>query len=315
MTLTHPRSHRSQRTSVSARTEILIWPFTGRLHDVLGQLINGNASLSVDATDPLSGVRSIEIDVDGRQQVFAQQSATACDACELSTDYMLPSANYATGLHTVAVQVTDYAGNATTQQWSVVVNNAVSLQLPCTDVNQAVNFPIFDSGPSVDGLMRSDIARDCEVPAAQDAATGYRRMDSLTFLYGSCDANATDPSTTDSGCSPPVEVQSWPACERNRAQYDIDPDGTPPPRQDLTIRGVPASFYMDDTPPRLEVYSGSSTIVILGPDRQTEIDFANSLVPVDPNPWLVPNLVPSVPSLLGQLGAPVDGALTGLLAC
>ncbi len=288
---------------------------SGRLHDALGSLLTGDASLSVDATDPLSGVRSIEIDVDGVQQSFTTQPSSPCDACGLSADYMFPSTTYATGPHTVTVKTTNYTGLVATAQWSVVVNSKLSQALACTPPGASVNFPLFDAGILVDGLLRSTIVRDCEAPDPVEVAQGYKPTNSLTFEYGSCDANATDPATQDSGCAVPVEVQVWPACQRNQAEYDMDPEGTPPPHQDLTVRGAPASFFNDDSPPRLEVYTGTSTIVISGPDQQTELDFANSLVPVDPNPWQNPNLLPSVPALLGPLPPPVDGMLTGLLGC
>jgi hypothetical protein len=98
------------------------------------------------------------------------------------------------------------------------------------------------------------------------------REDRVAFTYGLCKSIDGQP------CSPPLEVQVWNGCERNRSSYDasaIRPD------QELTLRGVPAAFFEGWT--RLELYTGTATVVIFSgyPDRQLLVSAAEDLKPVN----------------------------------
>jgi hypothetical protein len=57
-------------------------------------------------------------------------------------------------------------------------------------------FAEYDAGGSVDGIEREAIVTNC----------GKRPF--VTYIYGTCHA------TSDMGCAPPLEVQSWSACHR-----------------------------------------------------------------------------------------------------
>ena len=86
------------------------------------------------------------------------------------------------------------------------------------------------------------------------------RRNFVSFKYGTCDP------TPEAACGAPLEIQIWPACERNRSMYTLtpDPDGpgplsaTPLPRTDLRSRGVPASFFENGH--RLELYTAGMVI-------------------------------------------------------
>ena len=60
---------------------------------------------------------------------------------------------------------------------------------------------------------------------------------------------------------------------------DIDGDGpakaVPYPREDLTVRGVPAAFFDQDS--RLELYTGSVTVVLFGTGRNRLLSAAAAL--------------------------------------
>lgn len=64
------------------------------------------------------------------------------------------------------------------------------------------------------------------------------------FLYGDC------PTV---GCHWPLEVQVWPACVRNRANY-------PGRREPVRVRGVPADWFSGRT--SLELYTDRVTVVL-----------------------------------------------------
>jgi hypothetical protein len=57
-------------------------------------------------------------------------------------------------------------------------------------------FPEYDAGPEVAGIRRSTTVTNC----------GRRPF--VTYVYGTCHA------TSDNGCSPPLQVQTWSACHR-----------------------------------------------------------------------------------------------------
>lgn len=133
------------------------------------------------------------------------------------------------------------------------------------------------------------------------------RADYVSLKYGTCE------SSSESGCPAPLEVQTWPACKRNRAMYqlapDIDGDGpakaVPYPREDLTVRGVPAAFFDQDS--RLELYTGSVTVVLFGTGRNRLLSAAAALHGATEDVTAV-KPARSLPS-------PSAGALQGKLGC
>ena len=60
-------------------------------------------------------------------------------------------------------------------------------------------FTEYDAGPAVAGIGREARVTDC----------GRRPF--VTYIYGTCKASS------DSGCAPPLEVQTWSACHRKRS--------------------------------------------------------------------------------------------------
>jgi hypothetical protein len=90
----------------------------------------------------------------------------------------------------------------------------------------------------------------------------------VSFIYGSCHPRPG------MGCTPPIEIQVWPACERNPAVYDWTPEERA--RIDYTtVRGAPAVVYEDGR--RLEISTGRSTIVIFGPSKEAAFSVASKL--------------------------------------
>jgi hypothetical protein len=146
----------------------------------------------------------------------------------------------------------------------------------------SADFPLFDAGERVDGLPLVALLR------RRDTA------DYVSFVYGDCAAS------DDVGCVPPVEVQVWPACQRNLHLFDSPLPGTPVPER-TTVRGVPAAFLEDGL--RLELQASRSTIVV----------FADS-------GWRVLRVAAALrrsgePASGGALPAPAPGALEGTLGC
>jgi hypothetical protein len=63
----------------------------------------------------------------------------------------------------------------------------------------------------------------------------------VDFTYGTCTAGSGDEGT----CSPPLDIQNWPACGRNAALF-----GMPLPLR-VHVRGAPARHFGDRIEGRL----------------------------------------------------------------
>lgn len=143
--------------------------------------------------------------------------------------------------------------------------------LDCTTPNERPNFDVYSLGQAFEGLPLVHQMRICQ-PARPPNPF---RANFVSYIYGDCDPWAgLDPSypreegaSPDAGCAAPIEVQSWPICERNpqRAlQGETDPLYvlTAQPDEELVIRDAPAAVY--DGGETLEVYAGTTTIAIFG---------------------------------------------------
>lgn len=90
------------------------WPATG-------VVLPGERSVTVSATDAPSGVKSIEIQVDGQREFYDEQSS----GNSMTRTWTYDTADYEPGQHTLKVIVTDQAGNTTTKEKDVVFGEAV----------------------------------------------------------------------------------------------------------------------------------------------------------------------------------------------
>ena len=117
----------------------------------------------------------------------------------------------------------------------------------------------------------------------------------VSFVYGDCVPE------DDAGCAPPAEIQVWPACRRSIALYRAPPPAGPVAERTM-IRGVPAAFLDDGT--RLELQTGSSTVVVFADSRGRAARIARALRPLSESGPPGERLPP-----------PAPGALEGTLDC
>jgi hypothetical protein len=178
--------------------------------------------------------------------------------------------------------------------------------LPCTGIKQPANFETFTAGPSVAGVPLNTVRRRCgdSTPADEPPANF------VNYIYGHCDSSGSD-----TGCAPPLEIQTWPACQRSLGDYSYE--GKPMPYRQLpSIDGaevVEIEFMFE---PRIEVYTKSSTIVIFAenPDlAKAAIAQLGSQEIGQPPATQAEELKDGEP---GQgLGPPSDNAIEGELSC
>lgn len=75
---------------------------------------------------------------------------------------------------------------------------------------------------------------------------------SRSVIYGDCEPGA------DTGCAPPLEVQSWSICRRHPLEIDVIPTSM------RRVRGVPVISYGDG----VEVLTGTTTAVVFANERR-----------------------------------------------
>ena len=148
-------------------------------------------------------------------------------------------------------------------------------------------FPVYSLGPSFQGLPLVAVLRrnDAKIRRRETIEANY-----VSFVYGDCNPEPD-------GCAPPLEVQTWPACTRVPADIDSPPDGR------VVVRGVPGSFFEGGR--RLEVVTGSSTVVIFGSAGRDQLAGAAARL----------RGVNVRLRVTDRLRAPARGALAGTLRC
>jgi hypothetical protein len=156
------------------------------------------------------------------------------------------------------------------------------------------DFSLYAVGQSFEGSALTGITRRVEARTPPDRV----RANFVGYRYGDCVVVSGE------GCPAPLEIQVWPACERNLSSYSLTPAGDPLPSERLTVRGVPAAFFEGGN--RLEVYTGSVSIVMFGQGKPQLLRAANALSAANASASVRAD---------GQLPAPAAGALEGKLAC
>lgn len=129
-----------------------------------------------------------------------------------------------------------------------------------------------------------------DVPNAAHSRILRTHSHVVDFSYGDCAAGAGE----EGGCSPPLDIQNWPACGRNAALF-----GMRLPLR-VHVRGAPAHHFGD----RVEIWTGTTDIVIFG-KHATRV--AGELRSVN---HLGPDIGPD-----GRLPRPAPGAIEGRLHC
>jgi hypothetical protein len=178
--------------------------------------------------------------------------------------------------------------------------------LPCTGAKDPINFEIFSAGPSIAGEPMTDFQRRCggTTPADEPPANF------TSYIYGDCEITESD-----SGCTPPLEIQTWPACERSLPEYSFG--GKPIPHTRLPSRNGAEvqEIVLPFGPPRIEVYTKSSTVVIFANDPALAKEALGQLrsQEEDKPPATQANELDGEPE--GGLASPADEATEGELQC
>lgn len=181
-------------------------------------------------------------------------------------------------------------------------------------------YPIFDIGPVFEGLAQtqghhveiyidSSMTFDTFVGPVTLPTSVEPPSDWTDFIYGDCTPPEPTAEHQSPGCFYPIEIQTWPTCMRNVAQYP-----QPLVAEALIIRGAPALSFDGGT--RLEIYTGNVVVVIFDDDPLRAIRVANALKLINGlalDPAWAAYVRPFTG--LGLLPAPIAGSITGTLPC
>lgn len=146
--------------------------------------------------------------------------------------------------------------------------------LDCTSINEAANFKTFSLGESFQGNKLEAIMRYCMAPPRG----GTVKPNYVSYIYGTCETLAERTGgKQEGGCQPPIQIQSWAACERTLSDYQLDAD-TPYPHSRPQEIGHGAMLVEFDGGVRQEIYAGDSTIVIQAVTPEMATKAVDSLV-------------------------------------
>lgn len=177
--------------------------------------------------------------------------------------------------------------------------------LPCTGSKEPPNFEIFSAGPAPAGLPLTGSGRRCDAgDPADEWPSNY-----FSYAYGDCEIPEGE-----GGCQRPLEIQTWPACQRSMADYSFE--GKPLPYRKLPKHGGAEVVEFDfDIESRIEVYTKSATIVIFATDPELARKAVELLRPQEQGkpPVTDADALGGRPS--EWLGPPSDGSMEGVLPC
>jgi hypothetical protein len=180
-------------------------------------------------------------------------------------------------------------------------------RLGCSGLSQPLAFTPYSLGPTFGEFPSTFVLRRCDAPYPGETV----RANYVSYVYGDCVPGEAD------ACAPPVEIQTWPACERSLADYSFD--GQAYPAEDVgAVRGVPSARFEDDD--RLELYTGGSTVVIFGDSPETLSTAADAVRPepatqVDAPVSGAERAGLGLPTSDEPLPDPAKGAIAGELTC
>lgn len=176
--------------------------------------------------------------------------------------------------------------------------------LACTGQNEPANFETFNLGERPMERQLRHALRRCDVTQPTDAMVANY----VSYIYGDCLMPRGAAETF--GCQPALEIQTWPSCQRSKADYTLD--GQPYPSQRLEDKNG-AVVYSFDEGQRIEVYSGSSTVVIFAREAGMARDALSEISRQRPD---VPTSQLAVADHSSPgLAKPAVGAMEGAIPC
>jgi hypothetical protein len=139
-------------------------------------------------------------------------------------------------------------------------------EAPCLKQRQLPAFTAYNLGPTFDGLPLVSVERSCFAPGPG----ALRRLGEPASVVWTSDAayGTCTPEGSEETCDVPLELQSYPECDRNFSSYGgvVEPARALSPGKSFFLGGsykIPtAAFEYGRLGTRLEMYTGQTTVVI-----------------------------------------------------
>jgi hypothetical protein len=189
---------------------------TGSLKDSEGKVTPPNAGLTVSATDPFSGVKTVEIKVDGVVKK-TQTNPSPCDGCSMAVTWNYRAADYAPGRHTITVTAVDHVGNAIPPRSWDVYTEAVKPEIgidgslwaaddqTIAEASYNLNIDAFDGDATtdpetgvktvevkVDGTVKHSVTQPCDAGSCSVETTWTMNTASYSEGTHTIDVRVTD---------------------------------------------------------------------------------------------------------------------------
>jgi hypothetical protein len=139
-------------------------------------------------------------------------------------------------------------------------------------------FTAYQLGSSFEGLARSGGGRDCYAPVHGHIVGPYPHSVAWTSYvdYGTC-----TPEGLEGGCGDPLEIQSWPECDRNfNTDVGANSPKALPPRTSYRLSGsskIPTAALSYGVTTQIEMFTGETTIVIFSGGPSLALSAAHAL--------------------------------------
>lgn len=145
-----------------------------------------------------------------------------------------------------------------------LASQSSSEEAPCLRRRHFPAFTAYNLGNKFDSLPLTSVERSCFAPAPRQDHLGEPA--SVAWISGATYGRCT-PEGFEGGCGPPLDIQSWPECDRNFSSYGVvKPARALRPRKSFFLSGsrkIPtAAFEHGRFGARLEMYTGQTTVVI-----------------------------------------------------
>lgn len=139
----------------------------------------------------------------------------------------------------------------------------------------------YDLGSNFGGLAvaaREELCNEAPPAGATVASGPTKAVGYLSVVYGECSSAAGE------GCSPPLDVQSWPECAHNPSSF-VSSENNPEeggaelnPSATVSLSSapqIPSASFENGT--RIELYTGTTTIVVYANEASVATAAANTL--------------------------------------
>jgi hypothetical protein len=155
---------------------------------------------------------------------------------------------------------------------------------PCLHRHHLPAFTAYSLGPLFEGLPRTGMFRSCyappHIPHVHLVGPYPHSVAWTSYVdYGTC-----TPEGFEGGCTDPLEIQSWPECDRNfNTDVGANSPKALPARTSYRLSGshkIPTAALSYGVTTQIEMFTGQTTIVIFSGGPSLALSAAHALTQI-----------------------------------